>query len=311
MDQISRDSPLEMLSDINPASPFPDDSFSKSPFNSALKSFAKLDIKSNSSIEGSFRDIIKRMQNEVDTLLHENAELKSRGSVSTDNQNSNHQVFYSFEEKNKKVDNFSNREIEKQNNMLKSVGEKDAIIQSLTEKVDEFQEKIKLLEKENNRLQIEVKKRDNYLQQKLQLEIDIKKGMRLNQELQAKLGVQEHQTNLMHLSTRQNSVIQDNNSVTEEVEEFEREISQKNRKIDKLDKENKLSRDMNQTLVKVLKLKNLQIQANKILSKKEEKEQIDIDTTKKNLEKFENEEKKLLRMLEIKMKQYEEIENEN
>jgi len=170
--------------------------------------------------------------------------------------------------------------------MLKSVGEKDAIIQSLTEKVDEFQEKIKLLEKENNRLQIEVKKRDNYLQQKLQLEIDIKKGMRLNQELQAKLGVQEHQTNLMHLSTRQNSVIQDNNSVTEEVEEFEREISQKNRKIDKLDKENKLSRDMNQTLVKVLKLKNLQIQANKILSKKEEKEQIDIDTTKKNLEKF-------------------------
>jgi len=87
MDQISRDSPLEMLSDINPASPFPDDSFSKSPFNSALKSFAKLDIKSNSSIEGSFRDIIKRMQNEVDTLLHENAELKSRGSVSTDNQN--------------------------------------------------------------------------------------------------------------------------------------------------------------------------------------------------------------------------------
>ncbi len=87
MDQTTRDSPFETLSDINPASPFPDDSFSKSPFSSALKSIAKFDFKTNSNTEGSFRGIIKRMQKEIDALLHENAELRSRSSAYTNDQN--------------------------------------------------------------------------------------------------------------------------------------------------------------------------------------------------------------------------------
>ena len=87
MDQPTRDSPLEPLSDIKTASLFADDSFSKSPFDSALKSITKLDIKANSNIDGSVRNLIKRMQEEIDALLHENAELKSRGSAYTNDQN--------------------------------------------------------------------------------------------------------------------------------------------------------------------------------------------------------------------------------
>lgn len=160
--------------------------------------------------------------------------------------------------------------------------------------IESLTEKVKLLEKETRNFKAEVQKRDNYLLQKLQLEIDLKKSMRLNQELQAKLDTLQH-----HISTRDSSRIQETEDSKSEIsEQFEKEIRHKNKKIDKLDKENKLSKDMNQTFVKLLKLKNLQIQANKILSKKDE---TDSDTTKKNLEKFENEEKKLLRMSVLKI----------
>lgn len=346
MDQINQDSPLERLSNINPTSPHADDSFLKSPFNSETKSIAKIEVKSNSTIEGSFRDVLKRMQDEMDILLHENAELKSRRSVYASYQNTrnryNNKDVDRFEADNKNIDNSS--KIEKGSeedsykkdviNILKvSLVEKDALIESLSEKVDGFSDKIQKLEKENRILEIEVRKRDNYLQQKLQLEIDIKESIRSNQELKTKLYDLENQMNLMHISN-QSSFLQENSEIVEDpkneimkvcesiigkdkmaeikevghIKESRRELELKDKEIQKLGKENKLSKDVNQTLVKLLKLKNLQIQATKILSKKED--QISCDIAKSNLEKFENEERKLLRVLEVKMKQYGELENE-
>lgn len=77
------------------------------------------------------------------------------------------------------------------------------------------------------------------------------------------------------------------------VEELEHTIQQKNMKIYKVTKENQISKDINQTMVKLLKVKNIQIQAQKFSftesgPKKEE--------AQKNLEKFQEEEKKLLKM---------------
>lgn len=103
------------------------------------------------------------------------------------------------------------------------------------------------------------------------------------------------------------------------MEEFQQTISQKNIKLFNLTKENQISKEINQTLVKLLKLKNVQIQMIKIVNNEQ-------DATKKadaqsNLEKFQNEEKKLLRMyimifnnlsnnyrLDSLMKQYETLE---
>jgi len=81
MNQIVQDSTFETLSEINCISPFPDDSFSKSPFNNEPKVAPKIAIDSIPTIERPFKDIIRRMQDEIDALLHENAELKLRQST--------------------------------------------------------------------------------------------------------------------------------------------------------------------------------------------------------------------------------------
>jgi len=84
------------------------------------------------------------------------------------------------------------------------------------------------------------------------------------------------------------------------------EQEEENRKIIKLSEENKISKDVNQTLVKLLKLKNLQIQTDKILNVEDPTNQ---ERARNNLEKFKNEEKKLLKILERVMKKYQEIED--
>jgi len=84
------------------------------------------------------------------------------------------------------------------------------------------------------------------------------------------------------------------------------EQEEENRKIIKLSEENKISKDVNQTLVKLLKLKNLQIQTDKILNVEDPTDQ---ERAQNNLEKFKNEEKKLLKILENVMKKYQEIED--
>ena len=79
----------------------------------------------------------------------------------------------------------------------------------------------------------------------------------------------------------------------EQLEELQQTITQKNMKLYNLTKENQISKEINQTLVKLLKLKNVQIQMIKIINVEQDAKKADAQS---NLEKFQNEEKKLLRM---------------
>ena len=67
--------------------------------------------------------------------------------------------------------------------LQRAIFEKDSSIETLSAKVQYLTKSYETLEKENKYLKDDIKKRENILQQKLQLEIDIKKYQRQNETL--------------------------------------------------------------------------------------------------------------------------------
>lgn len=67
--------------------------------------------------------------------------------------------------------------------LQRTIFEKDSSMETLNAKVQYLTKSYETLEKENKYLKDDIKKRENILQQKLQLEIDIKKYQRQNENL--------------------------------------------------------------------------------------------------------------------------------
>jgi len=69
------------------------------------------------------------------------------------------------------------------------------LIERLNTKIDELCKIVKRMDEENKTFETEIKKRERYLQEKLQLEIDVKQANRSNHELQTKVDALEIQIN--------------------------------------------------------------------------------------------------------------------
>ena len=86
----------------------------------------------------------------------------------------------------------------------------------------------------------------------------------------------------------------ENETNKKQLEELKEDLGQKNTRIYNLTKENHISKEINQTLVKLLKLKNVQIQSIKLLNSEKDlqrKEELQV-----HIDKFQSEEKKLLKL---------------
>ena len=191
--------------------------------------------------------------------------------------------------------------------------EKESHIETLNTKIASLNKNYEAIEKENKCLKQDVKKRENYLQQKLQLEIDIKKVQREKQDLNSQFEAYKNNFKLFEekseyvkkleeqLQQTQNKVhelqlIQQNErkSIENKKQEKTKDIPIENKindlQIIKLTKENQISKEVNQTLIKLLKLKTVQNQTLKVLYSEKG---IPKEEAQRNLDKFHNEEKKL------------------
>jgi len=151
--------------------------------------------------------------------------------------------------------------------------------------------------------QREIQRMEEEMKEKIHV---IKKSEIFIQELQAKLqkSSMENRTNKsVDLNTVAPSISENSKtSDTMEIQELRGILTGKNAKITSLTKECETSKEINQTLIRLLKLKNIIIEHNNNLHSDKISDKTEILA---NLEKFKNEEKKLLRLLDSLMKQLE------
>jgi len=389
MDQSFQENNLETLFENQHSNSPRTESFLKTPVSMDSKINSKTHTRFSSEVEYPYKDLIKKMQDEIDALRQENSELKSRENFTglgnkeiqslVVNQNEGILKEYnSFEmdNKSKSCSDLQNRipseELALKAEQLKQiVKDQENSIANLNVKINYLDKSLEVIEKENKNLKEEVKKRENYLQQKLQLEINIKKMQRENQEIKSEFETYKNDFKAMEekseenekISLRLNEELQNVKTsynelqieiqslkdqkdffekeavrkdkellqqinyvkkIEEELQEVHRKLTasqgissklliqstskeniietktenfvQNKTNISKLVKENQTSKEVNQTLIKLLKLKNVQIQTIKILYDETGNRKLE---AQRNLDKFQNEEKKLHRMYNL------------